>query len=454
MKDMIKENDEFILDIKRLGINGEGIGFYNKMAIFVDGAIPGEGHNVCVTKVDGKMAFAKTLEIKHVSEARREPKCPYYGICGGCNLMHINYEETLKLKRDLIIEALNRYTKINTKQFEIKQTVASKYPYGYRNKEQLYLKKNDGKSAVCMIKPKSNITFPIDSCLIQGDLINALNPKLLKIVDELKIDLYDMKSKKGIIKQLVIRQNKNKEALVCFIVKKNDSKLNELAKQAIKLDSVKSVYININPDDKSIEAFGKETIHLEGEKFIVEKLGKISYQIYPTTFFQLNSYQAESLYDIVLKSCKLSFKERILDAYCGVGSIALYLAHNAKEVIGVEYNKESVLAATENAKLNKINNAKFLQGDATELLPKLMKEEAFDILVVDPPRTGLQPKFLTAILESGIKKIIYVSCNPATLAKNLEVLKDKYNINSITPVDMFSQTALVETICLLNRRNN
>lgn len=449
MKDMIKENDEFILDIKRLGINGEGIGFYNKLAIFVDNAIPGEGHKVCVTKVDGKMAFAKTLEIKHVSEARREPKCPYYGICGGCQMMHISYEESLKLKRDLVIEALNRYTKINTRSFEIKPTVASKHTYGYRNKEQLYLKKAEGKSKVCMIKPKSNITFPIDECLIQGDLINQLNPKILKLIDELNIDLYDMKSRKGIIKQLVIRQNKKKEALVCFIVKKNDTKLADLAKKVKALVGVKSVYININSDDKSVEAFGKETIHLEGEEYIVEELGKIQYKIYPTTFFQLNSYQAESLYDVVLKSCKLSFKERILDAYCGVGSIGLYLAHNAKEVVGVEYNKDSVLAANENAKYNKISNAKFLQGDATELLPKLMKEEAFDILVVDPPRTGLQPKFLDAILESGIKKIVYVSCNPATLAKNLEVLKDKYNINSITPVDMFSQTALVESIATL-----
>lgn len=451
-KDLIKENDEFILDIKRLGINGEGVGFYNRMAVFVDGAIPGEGHDVVVTKVDGKMAYAKTKEIKHQSPYRKQPECPYFDICGGCSIMHIDYEESLKLKRELVIEALNRYTKINTKQFEIKQTVKSDYPFAYRNKEQLYLKKDNNQTKVCMIRPNSNITFPIDKCLIEQDLINEINPKILKLIDDLKIDLYDKKSKSGLIKQLVIRQNKDREALVCFIVSNNNEKLKTLAKEVIKIKGVKSVYININKDDKSIDAFGKETIHLEGEKYLVEKIGKIKYQIYPTTFFQLNSYQAEKLYDIVLKNCKLSFKERVLDAYCGVGTIGLYLAHMAKEVIGVEYNKEAVLAANENSKLNNIKNAKFLQGDATELLPRLIENETFDVLVVDPPRTGLEEKFINAILESGIKKIIYVSCNPATLAKNLEILKQKYNINSITPVDMFSQTAHVETVVSMTHK--
>ena len=450
MKDLnnkIKVDDEFILDIKRIGINGEGIGFYNKMAVFVDGALPGEGHNVKVTKVDNKMAFAKSLSIKHESEFRQIPLCPYYKDCGGCTLMHVDYNQTLKYKKDLVIEALNRYTKLNVKQFEIKDTVSSEHPYNYRNKEQVYLKKTINGIKPCMIRPNSNITFPIENCLIQQNLINELNQSILKLIDEFKIDLYDNKTKKGLIKQLVIRQNKKNEALVCFIVKENNKVFKELASKIIKIDGVKSVYVNINSNDKSLEPFGEETIHLTGDKFIVEELGKIKYQIYPTTFFQLNSCQAEKLYDLALKSAKLSFKERVLDAYCGVGTIGLYLAHNSKEVVGVEYNKEAVFAANENAKLNKVKNAKFLQGDATELLPKLMAESEFDVLVVDPPRVGLQEKFMKAILESGIKKIIYISCNPATLAKNLNVLSEKYKVNSITPVDMFSYTAHVETVC-------
>ena len=449
----VKEGNEFILDIKRMGINGEGIGFYNRLAIFVDGAIPGEGHNVSITKVDGKMAFAKSLEIKHESEARTTPICKHYLDCGGCSAMHIKYAEMLKFKRELLIEALSRYTTLNLKAFEIKQTVPSSKELGYRNKSQLNLKSFDNHTSVCMIKAKSNILVPITECAVQNSLINTLNEKIVKLIDKMGISIYSSKEKNGILKYLSIRVTKDNKALVCFVINKKDSKISLLAKEVIKLDNVESVYENINSNDKSIEIFGKETNHLEGSEFIIETLGKIKYRIYPTTFFQLNTLQAEKMYDLVLKAAKLSFKERVLDAYCGVGTIALYLAHNSKEVVGIEYNKASIQAAEENAKLNKIDNAKFLQGDAAELLPKMVRDgESFDVLVADPPRTGLGEKFISAILDSNVKRFIYVSCNPATLAKDLEVLKEKYNINSITPVDMFPQTPLVESVCVLTKK--
>ena len=446
----IKEGSEFILDIKRLGINGEGIGFYNRLAVFVDGAIPGEGHNVSITKLEGKMAYAKSIEIKTKSEYRKDPSCPYYEACGGCNVMHIDYNEMLKYKRDILIEALNRYTTLNPKSFEIKQTIPCDYPLGYRNKAQLNIKKSDGQSQVSMIKANSNILVPVDKCLVQKDLINTINEKVLKCIDELNIDPYIRKTGLGILRYLVVRATKDDKALVCFVCKKKDPIIKELAKKVLEIKEVISVYENINPQDKSIDIFGTETNHLAGEEYIIETLGKIKYRIYPTTFFQLNSYQAEKLYDTILKQAKLSFKERVLDAYSGVGTIGLYLAHNAKEVIGIEYNKDSIQAANENAKLNKITNARFIQGDASELLPKMVRDnEVFDCLVADPPRTGLGDKFINAILESGVKRFIYVSCNPATLAKDLEKLKEAYQINSITPIDMFPQTAHVESIATL-----
>jgi 23S rRNA (uracil-5-)-methyltransferase RumA len=446
----IKENDQFILDIKRMGINGEGIGFYNRLAIFVDGAIPGEGHNIEISKLEGKMAYGKSIECKHASNARKMPECPYYAECGGCSVMHIDYQEMLKYKREIVIEALSRYTTINPKSFEIKNTIPSDYTLGYRNKSQLNVKKNDGKMSVAMIKAKSNILVPVDKCLVQKDLINTLNKKVLSILEEAKVEPYIRKTNTGSLRYLVIRATKENKALVCFVCQQKDAKLKELVNKLLAIPEIVSVYENINSNDKSLEIFGKETNHLGGEEYDIETLGKIKYKIYPTTFFQLNSYQAEKMYDVVLKQAKLSFKERVLDAYCGVGTIALYLAHNSKEVIGIEYNKESIKAAEENAKLNKISNAKFLQGDASELLPKMLRDgEVFDVLVADPPRTGLGEKFISAILESKVKKFIYVSCNPATLAKDLEKLKECYSINSITPLDMFPQTALVETVALL-----
>jgi 23S rRNA (uracil-5-)-methyltransferase RumA len=450
MANNIKVDDNFILDIKRLGINGEGIGFYNHVAIFVDGAIPGEGHNVTVTKVLDKMAFAKTVEIKHISEDRKIPECSYYNECGGCNTMHISQSKMAELKRDILIESINRYTKINTKKFEIKPTVTSNQ-FEYRNRSQLQVVKNINGSSVAMTKANSNIAVSIDNCLVQKNVINELNNKICNLIDKLNVSIFSYKNNKGIIRYITIRVNKKGEALVCIVCFEKSDKVNELAKEVIKLDNVIGVYKSFNNNlDSGAEIVGKDIELLEGKACIVETLGKIKYQIYPNTFFQLNSEQAEAMYDIVLKSCKLSFKERVLDAYCGVGSIGLYLAHNAKEVIGIEYNKDSVIAATENAKLNKINNAKFMQGNAHELLPKLIKDGVtFDCIVVDPPRTGLDDKFINAILESNVKRLIYVSCNPSTLAKNLGRLIEKYNINSITPIDMFPNTALIESVTVL-----
>ncbi len=450
----MKEKDTFILDIKRLGINGEGIGFYNKLAIFVDGALPNEGHEIEITKLDKKMAFGKTLNIKRVSEFRREAECPYFFECGGCATMHIDYNQMLKYKRDILIEALNRYTRLNTRSFEIKPTVASKHTLGYRNKSQLPVKKYDGNTNACMIKARSNDLLPIKECIVNNPLINKLNKEILVIVDELGISPYIYKFNRGVLKHLVIRVNKNNEALVCFVCYEKNAKLRELASRVIKLEGVKSVYENFNTSLKQGVIFGNETNHLEGDKYIIETLGSIKYQIYPTTFFQLNSYQAEEMLNIVLKACKLSRNEVILDAYCGVGAFGLYLAKMAKEVIGIEYNKSSVEAANENAKLNKISNAKFYQGDAASLLPKMINDgKSFDVVVVDPPRVGLGPEFIQSILSTEVKRVIYVSCNPATLAKDLELLSEKYNVNSITPIDMFPQTPLIESVTILTLKN-
>ncbi len=449
----MKEKDNFILDIKRLGINGEGIGFYNRMAVFVENAIPGEGHNVEVTKTNGKMAFAKSLEIKHYIKDRISPSCPYYYECGGCNVSHISYEKMLEFKRESIIEAINRYTSLNPKSFEIRKTVPSEDIFHYRNRSQLSVKNVDGKLHVCMLKPNSNSIVPIDSCLVQKKRINEINTMILTYAEELGISGYIAKYGRGILRYLITRVNEKNEALVCLIIGEKSNKIKELARKVIQIDGVVGVYESLNDSKKDIGFFGTEPTLLEGNPYIVEKLGNISYRIYPNTFFQLNTKQAKQMMDIVLKACKLSFKERVLDAYSGVGAIGLYLAHMAKEVVGIEYNKDAVLAAKENAEINKIKNAKFYQGDAAQLLPKLLEEESFDVVVVDPPRTGLEDTFIQALLHAKIRRMVYVSCNPATLAKDLEKLSKIYQFNSITPLDMFPQTALTESVCQLSLRD-
>ena len=450
-----EESNDLILDIKRLGINGEGIGFYNKKAIFVDNAIPGEGHKIKIVKDSGKMAFATSISNLHPSKFRQEAKCPDYDKCGGCNTMHIEYNQMLKFKRDILIESLERYAGINTRSFEISQTIPSNKIFEYRSKCELPLEYLKGKTYICMIKPNSNILVNISSCPVQDELINELLNKIIKLIDDNNIIVYNQKKNTGSIKKIVIRINNKNEALICFILNEEDEKILKISKELIKDERIKGIYENINTKDEGSSAFGDKLNHLLGEEYIIETIGKIKYKVYPDTFFQLNLSQAEKMFEIVKNKAKLSFNEKIFDAYCGVGAIALYLAHNAKEVVGAEYNKNSIILAKENAKLNKISNARFLQGDSSEVLRSLLeKGETFDIIVADPPREGLNDNFLNMIIKSNVKKFIYVSCNPATLAKNINVLKDYYNVTSITPLDMFPNTAHVETICLLNRRND
>lgn len=447
----MKTNDNFILDIKRLGINGEGIGFYNRKAIFVENAIPGEGHNVEIVKEQEKMAFAKTIEIKHPSPSRVTPSCPYYEQCGGCNVSHIAYEKMLEFKKEAVVEAISRYTHLNPRSFEIRSTVPSDEIFHYRNRSQLQVVTVDGHLEVAMLKPNSNMVVPIKDCLVQTQKINELNKAILALSEQLEISSYISKFSRGILRYILIRVNEFDEALVCLVCGEKSSKIKELARKVIQLEGVKGVYESINSSKKEIGFIGTNPVLLEGNPFIIEKLGKISYQLYPDTFFQLNTKQAHKMLELVLKACKLSRKERVLDAYSGVGAIGLYLSHMAKEVVGIEYNSAAVEAANENAKLNHILNAKFLQGDAAQLLPKLLDEASFDVVVVDPPRTGLEDSFIQTLLNAKIKRIIYVSCNPATLAKDLEKLSIVYQVNSITPLDMFPQTALTESITTLVR---
>ena len=451
----MKENDEFILDIKRLGINGEGIGFYNRLAIFVDDAIPGEGHNVKITKLENKMAYAKSLEIKHRSEFRIEPVCKHYYECGGCQVMHIDYNKMLEFKRDSIIEALQRYTKLNPKSFEIKPTLKSEDILGYRNRSILPIGVGlDGKLHTCMIKPNTNYLTTIEDCKVHNPLINEINDKILAIANKMKLTAYIHKYNRGILRYISIRVNRLNEALVTLICGEKNNKIKELAEEIFKIDEVKGVYENFNMDKKAINPFGDETNHLFGEKYIIEKLGNIEYKIYPTTFFQLNTKQAEVLVENVKKIAKLSGKEEVLDAYCGVGAIGLYLAKNSKNITGIENNKEAIIAANDNAKLNNINNAKFFEGDASLIITKMINDgNQFDVVVVDPPRTGLDNKLLNTLHDSNIKKIIYVSCNPATLAKNIDKLSDKYQVKQIIPLDLFPFTSHCESITLLTLKN-
>ena len=444
----MKEQDKFILDIKRLGINGEGIGFYKKLAVFVDNAIPGEGHNVCVTKVLNKMAFAETFEIKHSSPDRIDIRCPYYKECGGCNVSHIKYNRMLELKRDLIIETLNRYTSIKSRSFEIKSTVRSNDIFNYRNRSLVSVKKIGEGYATCLVNPKTNELVSVDSCLLQNNIINDLNNKIAKLAYDLGITLYIPKFNRGVLRYISIRLNEKNEALVCLICGEKNSKIKTLASEIIKLDNVIGVYENFNTSKKDGIHFGDEMNLLEGKDSLLYSIGNTKTKLYPNTYLPYNASQINNLYDIVLKTCKLSKQETVLLPHSKTGSLAIYLSKLAKEVIGIEYNKNNVSLSEENAKLNKANNVKFSQGDIKSLLPKVLEDKEVDIVVLEANKLEIDEE-INIILENPVKKLIIVSNNSANLAKTLESLTSKYNINSITPIDMAPQTSAIEMVVQL-----
>lgn len=448
MQTELKVNDEVIVDIKRLGINGEGIAYYKKLAIFVKNALPGEGVNVRITNIKKNMAFAEVIDFKHTAAFRVTPKCPYYEACGGCQTLHIDYQKMLEFKRDGVIEAITRYTKLNPRSFEIKPTIGANNQWGYRFKSALPLKVVKAKTTVGLIAPNSNVIVGIDSCLNQNDIVNNLNKKICELIDECHISVYDPKQNKGILKSLVVRVSHfNKEAQVTFVVTDKKANLRELAKKTMELEHVVSVFMSYNEEDSAL-IFG-QTKKLEGKDTITETIGKYKFELGPDTFFQLNPVQTEKLYDVVKKAAKLSMKETVLDLYCGVGTIGIYLSGLAKRIIGIEQNEISIENAKTNVVINKVRNAEFKAGKVLELLPQTLREEAVDVLVCDPPRLGLGEYVAKTIAGSGIKRIIYVSCNPATLAKDLAILSNNYQVNSIQPVDMFPNTSSTETVALL-----
>jgi 23S rRNA (uracil-5-)-methyltransferase RumA len=454
MQTELKENDEVIVDIKRLGINGEGIAFYKKLAVFVDNAIPGEGINVRITKVLPNMAFATPIEFKHTSPDRITPTCPYYNECGGCQTSHIKYERMLEFKRDLIIESISRYTKLNPKSFEIKKTLGMENHFNYRCKTSLPVGIKDGKMYPALKVQNSNKLCLIESCQNQNEKLNKVNIEICKILDEEKITAVNPVTGKGDIKYIVSRiSHFNGNIQVTLVTAFEHVNLKKAAKRIISLDGVVSVFESFNDSKDEQAIFGTPSKLLEGIPTILENIGKYKFILSPEAFFQLNPVQTEVLYEEAKKAAKLSFKENVLDLYCGAGTIGIYLSKMAKKVIGIELNDVAYKNAKDNAKLNKVNNIEFYNGKVDAILPKILKDNInIDVVVCDPPRTGLGEDVCKTLLKHEFNRIVYVSCNHATLAKDLNLLSKKYDVKYIQPVDMFAQTTLIEAVCSLVKK--
>ena len=446
----VEKNKEYVVDIIDNGFQGEGIAKINNFTIFIPNAIKGEKVKIIVVKVLSSHAFGKVVEIINKSDKRKESDCTTYKRCGGCNLRHIEYEHTLKMKQNAVQSLVNKTLKTK---IQVDNTIGMENPYNYRNKAQYPLGKDkDGKPVIGVFANRTHEIIPIKKCMIQNEKTQEIAKFIFDYIVKNNISIYDEKLKKGLVRHIVTKIGVKTNQIMCILVINGDEipQEKDLVKKIVeKYPNVKTIVMNINKENTNV-ILGKKNITLFGDGYINDILGEYTFKISPLSFFQVNPCQTEKLYDLAVKKAQIKKEDIVFDLYCGIGTISLFVAKYAKRVYGIEIVEEAIEAAKENAKINSIDNVKFMAGDVEKLLTNLIKKVETDIIIVDPPRKGLDNTSIENILNTKAKKIVYISCNPATLMRDLAKLEEKYTIKSITPVDMFPFTSHVECVAVLN----
>lgn len=442
--------DKIYLDIRKQGINGEGIGYFNKALVFVPGAITKERVYCEIVTVEKNFSMGQTIKYEKISKKRVEAPCKYYDDCGGCQMQHIEYKEQLKIKRKAIIQALRKYTQLDVDALDFKKTLSMDDPYHYRNKSQMPFKNTNFGLALGFFKPNSNDYVYIEDCMIHLNEINTINKNVLRLLRKHKCKAYDSSNKDGNLFYLVTRYLESTDsASVLFIIKDMNDNLKKAVKDISKLPSVKSVSYSIS-NSKSNLVISDKVHLLEGNMWIEDTFEDIKVKISPDAFHQLNSVQMKKMYHLILDIIDVKEKDIVFDLYSGIGITSLLLAKRAKKVYGIDLSYASVKDAVENARINNFKNIEFIVDKVEAAMPRLIKSGINpSIVLMDPPRRGLSLPVIEALLKSQPKRVLYVSCNPSTLAKDLDKLSSIYDIKLINPIDMFPNTASVESITLL-----
>ena len=451
----LKVDQEFLVTIKRIGINGEGIGYYKKQAVFIPFALVGEEVVAKCTRLANGYAEAEVIRVKKKSPHRCKAECEVYGKCGGCQLQHMKYDEQLRVKHDMVEQALERYTNLDLNKFEILPTIGMENPFNYRNRAQMPVGYDQDGVIAGFYSMNSRQLVYVSHCDVQYEAINHVVNTIVDLYDEYEVFAYSPKTKKGTARHIMVRMGHvSKEMQVVLVMANNNFRgIKRLAREVMSQHpEVKSFYLNIN-DENTHEILGKDMIHLVGEEVITDELGKLKFNLSPQAFYQLNSEQTIKLYDEVKKAANLTGKEKVVDAYCGVGTIGQWLADAASEVRGVDTTRQAIADAKANAALNNIENMYYAVGQAEKIVPQWINEGFKpDVVVVDPPRTGLGIQLMDMLKRVQPATIVYVSCNPSTLAKNLKELSARYDIAYMQPVDMFPQTSHVEVVVRLVKK--
>ena len=455
MEAPVKKNQEYIVDIIDNGFEGEGIAKIDDFTIFIPNSLKGEKVKILILKVLSSYAFGKVIEIIKKSENRIESDCSTYKRCGGCNLRHIKYSETLKLKRNMVQSLVN---KTLSSKIEVEETLGMENPYHYRNKAQYPIGiDKKGNPVIGVFANRTHEIIPIEKCLIQDEQTEEIAKYILEYIKENHISIYDENTRSGLIRYIVTKIGKKSNEIMCVIVINGEYIPNEnklIEKLTNKFPNVKTIVKNINKKNTNV-ILGEKNMIIYGDGYIKDILEDLVFKISPLSFYQVNPIQAEKLYKIGVQSAEISKDDIVFDLYCGIGTISLFMARYAKKVYGIEIVNEAVKDAIENAKMNNIENTEFIAGDAEKVLDNLIKERKIfpDIVMVDPPRRGLDNVSIQNILNIRPKKIVYISCNPATLMRDLKFFEEEYDIKSIKPVDMFPFTSHVEVCALLELKN-
>lgn len=451
----ITKNKEYIVDIIDNGFEGEGIAKIDNFAIFVDGAIKGEKCRILIVKITSSHAFGKLLEVIEKSKFRCDPDCKTYKRCGGCNLRHIEYDETLNIKR---AKVQNLFDKNIKSKVNVEQTLGMGNPYNYRNKAQYPIGKNKKQeSVVGVFAKRTHEIIPIEECFIQKDVSFKIAKYITEYMDENNISVYNEKTQKGLVRHIVTKVGVQTDEIMCIIVingKEIPGELKLAHKLVEKFPNIKTVVKNINTKNTNV-IMGDKNENILGRGYITDQLGDYIFKISPMSFYQVNPIQAEALYNIAIEKAEITKDDIVCDLYCGIGTIGIFASKYAKKVYGVEIVKQAIEDANINAKLNNINNTDFLVGDVEEIFEELISKEGVkpSVVIVDPPRKGLDENTIKNLLKLNLNRIIYISCNPATMVRDLKLMEDKYEIKSVKPVDMFPFTSHVECVALLYRKN-
>ncbi|MBC8624247.1 23S rRNA (uracil(1939)-C(5))-methyltransferase RlmD [Bacillus paralicheniformis] len=452
----VQKNEYYNVVFEDLTHEGAGVAKVDGFPIFVPNALPDEKAQIKVTRVKKGFAFGRLIDLKEESRFRTDAPCPIYKQCGGCQLQHINYEGQLLYKQKQVKDVLERIGKLDLSRITVHPTLGMEDPWNYRNKAQVPVGEREGGLIAGFYQQRSHEIIDMNECLIQQTENDRVVQAIKEICGKYGIKAYNEERHKGWLRHIMVRYGAvTGEMMVVFITRTNDfpHKAKIVEEITAAFPHVKSIVQNINPKKTNV-IFGDETTVIWGEEYIYDTIGEIKFAISARSFYQVNPEQTKVLYDKALEYAELNGEETVIDAYCGIGTISLFLAKQAKKVYGVEIVPEAIEDAKRNAELNGIENAEFEVGEAEVVIPKWYKEGIkADTLVVDPPRKGCDEALLRTILEMKPKRVVYVSCNPGTLARDLRVLEDGgYETLEVQPVDMFPHTSHVECVAVLRMK--